>query len=138
MSGGYGRDDPYRYRGNDRRQDDRGYDRGYDRSYRDDRGGYERAPRDDAAYDRRDRDDSYGRFDRYGGGGSGGRGDRDRGYPRGGGPDERRAPGYDRDRGYERPAERGDGPRREPTSGGAAYGEGSSRPEGRDQYGGRD
>lgn len=105
--GGYGgsyggRDDPYRYRGYERRYEDRGYerggyreDRGYDRSdrggYRDDRGGYERG-----GYDRRDRDEPYGGNgsgrDRYGP-----REDRDR-YA---GPREDRrgggAPAYDRE-----------------------------------------
>ncbi|KAJ9142669.1 RNA-binding domain-containing protein [Pleurostoma richardsiae] len=106
--GGYGgrSDDPYRYRGYDRRYEDRGGDRGYDRGYergggyREDRG-YDRGSRDDrGGYDRRDRDD--GRVDRYGGGGGGGgRDDRERyGGGRGGG-DDRRGGGYDRER-YDR------------------------------------
>ncbi|KAL6863188.1 hypothetical protein ACO1O0_003432 [Amphichorda felina] len=131
-SGGYGRDDPYRYRSHDRghgyerRYDDRGYERGYERGYRDDRryddraGGYGRDY--DRGYDRRDRDDGYGGRDRYGG-----RDDRDRYGSRG-------APGgYERDR-YDRPAER-DPRSREPPAG-AGYSDSASRPEARDPYGG--
>lgn len=131
--GGYGRDDPYRYRGYDRgyerRYEDRGsYDRGGyrdDRRY-EDRGGYGRDY--DRSYDRRDRDDGYGGRDRYGG-----REDRERYAPRGGGGGG--GGGYDRDR-YDRAAER-DAPRsREPAAGGAGYSEPAPRPEGRDPYGG--
>jgi transformer-2 protein len=132
--GGYGREDPYRYRGYERRTDDRG---GYERGYRDERGGYERPYREERGYDRRDRDEGYNRVDRYGGSAGSGREDRERGYAQRG-PDERRGPGYDRDRGYDRPAaDRSDGPRREPASG-AGYGESGGRPEGREPYGGRD
>ncbi|KAK1968253.1 RNA-binding domain-containing protein [Colletotrichum sublineola] len=146
--GGYGggRDDPYRYRGYDRRggyEDrgggyDRGYreDRGYDRSYREDRGGGSAG-----GYERRERggDDSYssgGRVDRYGGG----RDDRGDRYARGG--DDRRGGGA---AGYER-RERGgddtytggrDGPRsRDAPASGAAYADPPARSEGREAYGG--
>ncbi|ERS99204.1 hypothetical protein HMPREF1624_04402 [Sporothrix schenckii ATCC 58251] len=148
--GGYGggRDDPYRYRGYDRRyeergggydrgyRDDRGYDRGggYDRGYdRGDRGG-DRGFRDDrGGYDRRDRDDPYGGSNGGGRGGDRGgdrygpREDRDRGY--GGGREDRRGGGYDR--GGDR-----DGPRsRDPAPGGPG-GYGDSAPRDRD-YGQR-
>lgn len=122
--GGYGRDDPYRYRGYDRggydrRYDDRSYgrdDRGYrdDRRY-EDRGGY----RD---YDRRDRDDSYGGRDRYAG-----REERERYPPRGGGGPG----GYDRGDRYDRSSDR----TRDAPAGGASYGD--SAPRG-DTYGGPD
>ncbi|KAI1361024.1 hypothetical protein F5Y08DRAFT_30141 [Xylaria arbuscula] len=145
--GGYGgRDDPYRYRGGGgggydrpRYEDrgDRGYreDRGYDRSYREERGGYSggagREDRHDRGYERRERnDDGYGRVDRYGGP----REDRERYGPRGGGGgsggDERRGPGYERDR-YDRPDR--DGQRaREPAASG--YGEAAPRNDGREPY----
>ncbi|KAM0818757.1 putative RRM domain-containing protein [Seiridium cardinale] len=139
-----GRDDPYRYRGGGGGgfRDDRGSDR--DRSYRDDRGGYGRDYDRDRSY-RDDRGAGYGRdYDRGAGyerrerggeeyGGSrygGGREDR---YAGGRGGDERRAPGYERDRGYER-ADR-DGPRSRDAAA-SGYGESGSRPEGRDAYGG--
>lgn len=133
--GSYGRDDPYRYRGYDRRNDDRGYDRGY----REERGGYERGYdrgndrtqergyRDERTYDRRERDDGYGRVDRYGG-----REDRERYGPRGGGGDDRRGPSYDRER-YDRPSDReGARPRDPPPSGG--YGDSAPRGEARDSF----
>ncbi|KAI0200990.1 hypothetical protein F4808DRAFT_135095 [Astrocystis sublimbata] len=146
--GGYGgRDDPYRYRGGGgggydrpRYEDrgDRGYreDRGYDRSYREDRGGYGggaggREERHDRGHDRRDRnDDSYGRVDRYGGGGAP-REDRGRYPPRG--EDDRRAPGgYDRER-YDR-SDR-DGQRaRDPAASG--YTEAGPRTDAREPYAG--
>ncbi|KAI1164362.1 hypothetical protein F5B18DRAFT_259901 [Nemania serpens] len=139
-----GRDDPYRYRGGGghdrpRYEDrgDRGYreDRGYDRSYRDDRGGYGgggaaaggagREDRHDRGYERRDRnDDSYGRVDRY----AGPREDRERYAPRGG--EERRAPGYDRER-YDRP-DRDAQRAREPAASG--YAETGPRTEAREPY----
>ncbi|KAI1193622.1 hypothetical protein F5X97DRAFT_32272 [Nemania serpens] len=138
-----GRDDPYRYRGGGghdrpRYEDrgDRGYreDRGYDRNYRDDRGGYSggatagagREDRHDRGYERRDRneDSSYGRVDRYGGA----REDRERYAPRGG--DERRGPGYDRDR-YERPERDAQRPRDPAASG---YAEPGPRTEAREPY----
>ncbi|KAI0969859.1 hypothetical protein F4678DRAFT_157152 [Xylaria arbuscula] len=140
--GGYGgRDDPYRYRGgggHDRsryedRGGDRGYreDRGYDRSYREDRGGYSggagREDRHDRGYERRERggDDSYGRVDRYGGAP---REDRER-YPARGG-EERRGPGYERER-YDRPDR--DGQRaRDPLASG--YGEAAPRSDAREPY----
>lgn len=136
--GSYGRDDPYRYRGQDRRNDDRGYDRGY----REDRGGYdrgydrgqdraqERGYRDERTYDRRERDDGYGtgRVDRYGG-----RDDRERYGPRGGGADDRRAPGYDRER-YERPSDRDGARPRDPPSGAAGYGDAAPRGDGRENF----
>jgi len=124
--GGYGRDDPYRYRGYERRYDDRSYDRGYDRGYRDDRryddrGGYGRD------YDRRDRGEgSYGGGrERYGGG----REDRDRyGGDRGSAPSGSYA---ERDR-YDRGSERA----RDPPAGGASYGDAAApRAEPRDSYG---
>lgn len=141
--GGYnGRDDPYRYRNHDRpRYEDRGErgyreDRGYDRNYRDGRGGgyggreergydrnYERGYGRD---DRRERDEGYGRIDRY----AGGREERDRYGPRGG--EERRAPGYERDR-YDRP-DRDAARARDPAPSG--YGETAARPENRETYGG--
>ncbi|KAI8952650.1 hypothetical protein F4801DRAFT_577177 [Xylaria longipes] len=149
--GGYGgRDDPYRYRGgHDRpRHDDRGdrgyrEDRGYDRSYRDDRGGYSggagagtgasagagasREDRHDRGYERRDRnEDSYGRVDRYGGP----REDRGRYAPRG--DEERRGPGYERER-YDRPDR--DGQRtRDPAASG--YAEPGPRSDAREPYAG--
>ncbi|KOS17315.1 putative RNA-binding protein [Escovopsis weberi] len=121
--GSYGRDDSYRYRGNDRGYE-RSYDRGYERRH-DDRG-YERGYREERRYDdrgygrdyergyeRRDRDENYGR-ERYGSG----RDDRDRYGARsgsGGG-------GYERDR-YDRPSDRDAGRPREPAAGsGPAYG----------------
>ncbi|CAK7566889.1 MAG: hypothetical protein SEPTF4163_004843 [Sporothrix epigloea] len=141
--GGYGggRDDPYRYRGYERRyedrgggggghergyREDRGYERGgYERGDRGDRGGYdrggERSFRDDrggSGYDRRDRDDPYGGNrggERFGGG----RDDRDR-Y--GGARDERRGGGYER--GGDRDGHRS----RDTVAGGAGgYGEGAPR-----------
>ncbi|KAI1097050.1 RNA-binding domain-containing protein [Rostrohypoxylon terebratum] len=144
--GGYGtysgRDDPYRYRNHDRpRYEDRGErgyreDRGYDRSYRDSRGGgyggreergydrnYERSYGRD---DRREHDDGYGRIDRY----AGGREERDRYGPRGG--EDRRAPGYDRER-YDRP-DRDAARTRDPAPSG--YGETAARPDNRETYGG--
>ncbi|OTA82396.1 hypothetical protein M434DRAFT_197465 [Hypoxylon sp. CO27-5] len=145
--GGYGgRDDPYRYRGYDRpryedRGDrgDRGYreDRGYDRNYREGRGGgYGGATREDRGYDRnydrgygrddrRERDEGYGRIDRY----AGGREERDRYGPRG---EDRRAPGYERER-YDRP-ERDATRARDPAPSG--YGEPAARPDARETYGG--
>lgn len=133
--GGQGRDDPYRYRSYDRGQD-RGYDRGYDRRQED--RGYDRGHRPDErrhddrgygrdgdrGYERRDRDDGYSSRDRYGG-----RDDRERYGPRGGnGP-----AGYERDR-YDRPTDRDNGRSRDAGSGGAAaYGDGASRSEPRDQ-----
>ncbi|KAI0197430.1 hypothetical protein EV127DRAFT_403546 [Xylaria flabelliformis] len=144
--GGYGgRDDPYRYRGggHDRpRHDDRGdrgyrEDRGYDRSYRDDRGGYGgaagagagREERHDRGYERRDRnEDGYSRVDRYGGGP---REDRGR-YGGRGGDEERRGPGYERER-YDRPDR--DGQRtRDPAASG--YAETAPRSEAREPYAG--
>ncbi|KAF9769978.1 hypothetical protein IL306_012524 [Fusarium sp. DS 682] len=158
--GGYGRDDPYRYRGYERnyerRYDERGGGYGgssgggggggrdYDRNYRDDRryedrGGY--GGRDyDRGYERRDRDDGYGR-DRYGsgsggggGGGGGGRDDRDRYGPRGGPGGS----GYERGDRYERGGDRDAARTRDPaaSAGGAGYGESASRSETRDAYGG--
>ncbi|KAM5356364.1 hypothetical protein ACJ41O_003010 [Fusarium nematophilum] len=135
--GGYGRDDPYRYRGYDRnyerRYDDRGgYDRGYDRNYREERRYEDRAGyggRDyDRGYERREREEGYGR-DRYAG-----REDRDRYGPRGGASG---AGGYERDR-YDRQGERDTARTRDPAaSGGAAgYSESASRSETRDAYGG--
>lgn len=139
--GGYGRDDPYRYRGNDRGYDRRGDDRGMDRGYRDDRRqddrgygrdydrGYDRQYDRgyDRSYDRRDRDEGYGR-DRYGG-----RDDREGRYggSRGGG-----AGGFERDR-YDRP-DRDARPRDQSGGGGGAGGAGYSdapRSEGREAYG---
>ncbi|KAI0118451.1 RNA-binding domain-containing protein [Hypoxylon sp. NC0597] len=144
--GGYGgRDDPYRYRGYDRPRyedrGDRGYreDRGYDRNYRDGRGGgYGGAAREDRSYDRnydrgygrddrRERDEGYGRIDRY----AGGREERDRYGPRG---EDRRAPGYERER-YDRP-ERDAARARDPAPSG--YGEPAARPDARETYGGND
>lgn len=137
--GGYGRDDPYRYRGYERRYEDRGYDRGfedrgYERGYRGgDRGGERGGDRggDRAGYERRERDEGYGgRVDRY-------REDRDRYGPRGG-PDERRGggPNYERERydrpGFDRDAQRS---RDAPPSAGAYP---DARPEGREPYGGGD
>ncbi|KAI0472180.1 RNA-binding domain-containing protein [Xylariaceae sp. FL0804] len=141
--GGYGggRDDPYRYRSYDRRYDDRGgergyrEDRGYDRNYRedrgggyssrDDRGGYERS------YDRRERnndDGPSGRIDRYAG-------REDRGDRYGArGADDRRGPGYERDRGFERPDRDAGSRARDPAPSG--YGDGGSRPDTREPYGG--
>lgn len=120
--GGYGggRDDPYRYRGYDRRYDDR-----EPRGYRDDRG-YDRSggppPRDDRGYDRRDRDEGYGRGDRY-------RDDRDRF----GGPRDDRRPPMDRER--DRFDRDRDGPRsRDPPPVGG-YGGDGPRGDSRDPYG---
>ncbi|KAI0377415.1 RNA-binding domain-containing protein [Hypomontagnella monticulosa] len=150
--GGYGgRDDPYRYRGYDRNRyedrGDRGYreDRGYDRSYRDGRGGGNYGGgREDRGYDR-SYDRNYGREERRGGGGGGG--EREEGYGRidryaggreerdryaGGAREERRAPGYERDR-FERP-ERDGARARDPAASG--YGEPATRPEARETYGG--
>ncbi|KAI0169455.1 RNA-binding domain-containing protein [Hypoxylon sp. FL1284] len=142
--GGYGRDDPYRYRGYDRqRYDDRGgergyrEDRGYDRSYRDGRGGSYGGREERGGYDRgydrggygarderRERDDGYGRIDRYAG-----RDERDRyGGPR----EDRRAPGYERER-FDRP-ERDGARARDPVPSG--YGDSASRPDAREAYGG--
>ncbi|KAI0798879.1 hypothetical protein GGR55DRAFT_684504 [Xylaria sp. FL0064] len=140
--GGYGgRDDPYRYRGGHDRpryedRGDRGYreDRGYDRSYREDRGGYGggagagREERHDRGYDRREREEGYGgRVDRYGGGP---REDRERYPPRGG--DERRGPGYERER-YDRP-DRDAQRARDPMASG--YGETAPRNDAREPYAG--
>ncbi|KAI1631344.1 RNA-binding domain-containing protein [Biscogniauxia mediterranea] len=140
--GGYGyRDDPYRYRGYDRpryeERGDRGYreERGYDRNYRDDRAGY--SGREERGYERgyerreRNNEEGYGRIDRY----AGGREERERYGPRGSGGaaggDERRGPGYERDR-YDRPDR--DGARaRDPAS---SYGEPAARPDARETYGG--
>ncbi|KAF6836106.1 RNA-binding protein C25G10.01 [Colletotrichum musicola] len=145
--GGYGagggRDDPYRYRGYDRRgYDDRGgyergyrEDRGYDRSYREDRGG---GGGGGGGYERRDRDDGYGggRVDRYGGGGGGGREERGDRYARGA-PDERRGPGYERERGgYDRPAEREGARSRDAPAAGAGYSDAPARSDTREAYGG--
>ncbi|OTB05276.1 hypothetical protein M426DRAFT_142309 [Hypoxylon sp. CI-4A] len=157
--GGYsGRDDPYRYRSYDRpRYEDRGErgayreDRGYDRSYREGRGGGGSGSgagyggREDRGYDRnyergygreerRERDDNYGRVDRYN---SGGREERDRYGPRGGGAggEDRRATGYERTDRYERPDR--DGPRagaRDPAASG--YTEPAARSDARETYGG--
>ncbi|KAI6093059.1 RNA-binding domain-containing protein [Hypoxylon rubiginosum] len=155
--GGYGRDDPYRYRGYDRqRYDDRGgergyrEERGYDRSYRDGRGGggsygnreergggsggydrnYERGGGSGGGYagreERRERDDGgYGRIDRYAG-------REERGGDRYGAREDRRAPGYERER-FDR-AERDGARARDPAPSG--YGETASRPEARETYGG--
>ncbi|KAI8151981.1 putative RNA-binding protein [Colletotrichum sp. SAR 10_70] len=147
--GGYGRDDPYRYRGYDRRGYDdrsggyeRGYreDRGYDRSYREDRGGYERRDRGGGGGGGGSGggDDSYsgggGRVDRYGGGGS--REDRGDRYARGG-PDERRGgAGYERERGYDRPADRDGARSRDAPAAGAGYSDAPARSEAREPYGG--
>ncbi|OAQ68282.1 nucleotide-binding, alpha-beta plait [Pochonia chlamydosporia 170] len=131
---GYSRDDSYRYRGYernyDRRYDDRsghdrtGYDRGYDRGYREDRRYEDRNFTRDTergGYERRERDDYYGR-ERYGG-----REDRDR-YGQ-------RAPGsYDRDR-YDRQADRGAPREREAAVGAPGYGDSAPRSEARDAYG---
>ncbi|OAA66207.1 Nucleotide-binding, alpha-beta plait [Cordyceps fumosorosea ARSEF 2679] len=148
--GGYGRDEGYRSRGYDRGGNDRGgYDRGYERRYDDRAGydrsydrsgsGYERGYREDrryderagysrdyerGGYDRRDRDENYGR-ERHSG-----RDDRDRHVPRGG------AGGYDRER-YDRQGDRDAGRAREPTAGGSGgYGDSAARSEPREQYGG--
>ncbi|KAI2619116.1 RNA-binding domain-containing protein [Hypomontagnella submonticulosa] len=149
--GGYGgRDDPYRYRGYDRNRyedrGDRGYreDRGYDRNYRDGRGGNYGGGREDRAYDR-NYDRNYGREERRGGGSGSGGGDREEGYgridryaggreerDRYGAREERRAPGYERDR-FERP-ERDGARARDPAPSG--YGEPAARPEARETYGG--
>ncbi|KLU90021.1 hypothetical protein MAPG_08988 [Magnaporthiopsis poae ATCC 64411] len=119
--GGYGgRDDPYRYRGYDRRYDDR-EPRGGGGSYRDDRG-YDRnggPPREDRGYGRRDRDDGY-RSDRY-------RDERERF----GGPRDDRRPHVDRER--ERFDRDRDGPRsRDPPPAGGYDG---PRGDSRDPYG---
>ncbi|KAK0626572.1 hypothetical protein B0T14DRAFT_534695 [Immersiella caudata] len=151
FGGGYGRDDSYRsgggggggYRGyRDDRGYDRGYDRrddrGYDRGYREDRG-YDRSYREDRGYDRRDRDDGYGaRVDRYAGGReAGGRddrgGERYAGSASGrGAPDDRRGPGYERER-YDRPSDRDTRPRDPPPTGG--YADPAPRGDGREPYG---
>lgn len=117
-TGSYGRDDNYRYRGYernyDRRNDDRGHERGgYERNY--ERGGYREDRRyddrgysresDRGPYERRDRDEYYGR-ERYAG-----RDDRDR-YSARGGPG-----GYERDR-YDRQVDRSAPRDREPVPGG--------------------
>ncbi|KAG6037192.1 hypothetical protein E4U41_005262 [Claviceps citrina] len=139
-SGGYGRDESYRYRGYernyDRRQEDRGYERGggyersYDRpAYREDRRyddrGYTRES-DRGTYERRDRDDYYGR-ERYGG-----REDRER-Y----GARATTGGGYDRDR-YDRQADRSAPRDREGLASGSGYGESAPRSEARETYGGSD
>ncbi|KAK0703226.1 hypothetical protein B0T26DRAFT_756792 [Lasiosphaeria miniovina] len=151
--GGYGgRDDSYRgsYRGG---RDDRGYnrgfdrggsDRGYDRNYRDDRG-YDRGyQREDRGYDRRDRNNSYGGggyIDRYigAGGSTGGREDRGERYGgRGrGGADDRRAPGYDRERGDYRGGDRDTRPPRDAAPSAGGYGDSALRGEAREPYGAR-
>lgn len=121
--GGYGRDDSYRgggssggggYRGY---RDDRGYDRGYDRSYRDDRG-YDRSYR---GRDAGGRDDRGG--ERYAGSASGR-----------GAPDDRRGPGYERER-YDRPSDRDARPRDPPPT--AGYVDSAPRGETREPYGAR-
>ncbi|KAI1771797.1 RNA-binding domain-containing protein [Hypoxylon cercidicola] len=143
--GGYGRDDPYRYRGYDRqRYDDRGgergyrEERGYDRNYRDgrgashggreERGGFERGY-ERGGYggreERRERDEGYGRIDRYAG-------REERGGDRYGAREDRRAPGYERDR-FDR-SERDGARARDPAPSG--YGETAARPEARETYGG--
>ncbi|KAI1371496.1 RNA-binding domain-containing protein [Hypoxylon crocopeplum] len=147
--GGYGgRDDPYRYRGYDRpryeergERGERGYreERGYDRNYRDGRGGGYSGREDrgfdrtyDRSYtrdDRRERDDTYGRIDRYAGGNR--EEQRERYGPRG---EERRAPGYERER-FDRP-ERDATRARDPAPPG--YGEPAARPDTRETYGGND
>jgi len=138
--GGYGREDPYRYRGYERRYDDRGgsggsggYDgerryedrsfrepRGYDRGYR---GGEERG-----SYERRggDRDEGYGggRNERYGS--TGGREER-----RGGG----NGGGYDRDREY-RNQDRDGARSRDAAPATGGYSEAAPRGESREAYGG--
>ncbi|KAI1098533.1 RNA-binding domain-containing protein [Jackrogersella minutella] len=145
--GGYsGRDDPYRYRGYDRpRYEERGErnyreDRGYDRNYRDSRGGGGSGGsgytgREERGYDRsygredrRERDDGYGRIDRY----AGNREERDQYGARGGRTEERRAPGYERDR-YDRP-DRDATRARDPAASG--YGEPAARPDARETFGG--
>ncbi|UPL01812.1 hypothetical protein LCI18_012746 [Fusarium solani-melongenae] len=140
-SGGYGRDDQYRYRGYERNYERRYEDRGgnyggrdYDRGYREERRYEDRAGsyggRDyERGYERRDREEGYGR-DRYAG-----REDRDRYGPRGapGGS----SGGYERER-YDRQGDR-DAPRtRDPAAGAGAagYSESASRSETRDTYGG--
>ncbi|KAG5968656.1 hypothetical protein E4U57_005186 [Claviceps arundinis] len=137
-AGGYGRDESYRARGYernyDRRQDDRGYERGgyergYDRpAYREDRRYEDRAytrDNDRGTYERRDRDEYYGR-ERYGG-----RDDRDRYGARG------NASGYERDR-YDRQADRSAPRDREGQASGSGYGESAPRSEARETYGGTD
>ncbi|KAM7195267.1 Serine/arginine-rich splicing factor SR45a [Rhypophila sp. PSN 637] len=139
--GGYGgggfRDDSYRgSRGGGYREDrggDRSYDRGYDRGYREERG-YDRGYRgEDRGYDRRDRggDDSYARIDRY-------RDDRSERYAggggRGGAPDDRRGPSYDRGDRYERPSDREARPPRD-SAPSAGYGESAPRTDSREPYG---
>ncbi|KAI2463987.1 RNA-binding domain-containing protein [Annulohypoxylon bovei var. microspora] len=152
--GGYsGRDDPYRYRSHDRpryeERGDRGYreERGYDRNYREggrgggyngrEERGYDRNYDSSRSYGREDRrerggDESYGRIDRY----AGGREERDRYGGRGGGGaggEDRRAPGYERER-YDRP-ERDATRARDPAPSGYG-GEPAARPEARETYGG--
>ncbi|KAM5384953.1 hypothetical protein ACJA88_002800 [Fusarium oxysporum] len=87
-------------------------------------------------YERRDRDEGYGR-DRYGGGGGGGGGreERDRYGPRGGPGGSGYERGGDR---YERGGDRDAARTRDPaaSAGGAGYGESASRSETRDAYGG--
>ncbi|KAI1651867.1 RNA-binding domain-containing protein [Daldinia loculata] len=137
-------------------------DRGYDRSYRDARGGggysggredrgYDRSyDRNYGREDRRERgggsgaaaaaaggsssgggggggEEGYGRIDRY----AGGREERDRYGPRGG--DERRGPGYERER-FDRPDRDGGARARDPAA--SSYGESAARPEARETYGG--
>lgn len=165
--GGYGRDDPYRYRG--------GYERGYERRGYEDRtggaggtggasggsgagggsgsGGYERdynrGYRDNRRYEERgyggrdyerEYERGYERRDRddgYQRDRYAGREDRDRYGPRSGGPG-----GYERDR-YDRGGDREAARPREAASGAApsgaaGYGESTSRSETRDPYGGPD
>ncbi|KAK5995830.1 putative RNA-binding protein C25G10.01 [Cladobotryum mycophilum] len=155
----YGRDDSYRYRGNDRGYD-RNYDRGYERRYEDRT--YERGYREERryedrgygrdyerGYERRDRDENYGREryasgredrDRYGarGGASGGGGGSGAGGG-GAGGGSGSGSGYERGDRYDRPSDREAGRPREPAAGGGpAYGESASRSEPREQYGGPD
>jgi len=105
--GGYGRDDPYSYRGS--RGDDRG-DRGYGRRDRDD--GY--APRGVDRYaGRDDRYSSRGGDERRGGGGGGGYQDR-----------------------YDRSGDRDGGRSTRDVAPAAAYGDPAPRGEAREPYGG--
>ncbi|KAK2066520.1 hypothetical protein P8C59_000329 [Phyllachora maydis] len=135
--GGYRDDGRYRsYR------EDRGYDRTYERSYdrpREDR--YEREDRgyrgggSGGGYDRRDRDEGHGaggRFERYGGGGGGGRDDR---YGAGRGGDDRRGPGYERER-YDRVDRDARPPRDGPPAAAGGY-DAPPRGEARESYGTR-
>ncbi|TPX15115.1 uncharacterized protein E0L32_004673 [Thyridium curvatum] len=147
--GGYGgRDDPYRYRGGgggggggyDRRERD--YDRNYDRGgYREDRG-YDRGYRgEDRGYGGRGGDEYSRGGDRYAG-----REDRDRGYGGegrsyggggggGGSREDRRGPGYERER-YDRGGDRDAARSRDPApAGGAGYAESAPRGD-REAYGG--